>query len=53
LDQLGGGLRNLPYCIQFFSDLMVSVKRINIFLMAEEIDDNYIKDIAEWQPEND
>jgi ABC-type multidrug transport system fused ATPase/permease subunit len=42
LDQLGGGLRNLPYCIQFFSDLAVSVKRINQFLLAEDIADDYI-----------
>lgn len=46
---MGGGLRNLPYCIQFFSDLAVSVKRINCFLLAEEIDDDYIKKIEDWK----
>lgn len=51
LDQLSSGLRNLPYCIQFFSDLSVSVNRINSFLLADNIEDDYIKrvDFSKYQ----
>lgn len=37
------GMANVPVCIQFFLELRVSLQRLNLFMDADEINTDYIK----------
>lgn len=41
------GMGNLPICIQFFLEFRVSLKRLNIFLEADELKNDYIERIQQ------
>lgn len=40
------GMSNIPVCIQFFIELKVSLKRLNLFLDSEELQNKFVEESA-------